>query len=138
MLFVENVKKVCIKVILMCFACVLAYAAPQRSNIIDVKEGSGPFVKEGDFVSAKITSEILSENAQIMSSENNGYEIIIVGKHANAAINQAILGIDFPKGPMCSRNSARRVNDGTTFPTRSYLIEISNIMYHLPIPHEKN
>ena len=102
--------------------------------MIDIKRGSGPVLKAGDFVSARISRQTLSENAQVLNSLNDGYELIIVGKHSNSVINEAMLGKGFPKGPMCSRDAVRRINDVSKTPIVSFLVEISNIMYHLPIP----
>lgn len=102
--------------------------------MIDIKMGSGPSLKAGDFVSARISRQTLSENAQVQKSLSDGYELIIVGKHSIPVVNEAMLGKGFPKGPMCSRDSVRRINDSSKTPIESFLVEVSNMMYHLPVP----
>lgn len=102
-------------------------------NMIDIKIGSGPPLKIGDFVSARISRQTLSENNQVLDSNDNGYELVIVGKHSNLLVNEAMLGNN-AKGPMCSRNAIRRIHHTSKTPIVGFLVEVSNMMYHLPIP----
>ena len=57
--------------------------------MIDEVVGSGPVITKGDVVSVKITRRVETANAQILSIDNDGYEVVVAGQDDRQSINRS-------------------------------------------------
>ena len=104
--------------------------------MIDEVVGSGPVITKGDVVSVKITRRVETANAQILSIDNDGYEVVVAGQDDRQSINRALLGSGFigamrVKGTRII-NHQEQSGNATEFV--SDIVEVASMLYHLPTP----
>lgn len=105
---------------------------------MDIQTGSGAVISHGDMISVRITRQVLSDSLQVLHSQSDGCEVIIVGSDSRSYVNEAVLGIK-PLGAM-RHGGIRTINNLENQSTNNpfvarYRIEAVSILHHLPIPH---